>query len=110
MIKKIKFSHAYKKLLNEHNDVIDTATLINVISVELSTLPKCFVDYDTEGIFELPPKGIYLMLIFLKPQEGDFCCASNIFTTLRRLTPEKHKYYSDAIGEDFEIIIDQARS
>jgi hypothetical protein len=34
----IKFSHKYQKILNCHNDVIDTATLLQVIPVNLEEL------------------------------------------------------------------------
>ncbi|HRS98123.1 MAG TPA: hypothetical protein P5040_08040 [Smithella sp.] len=101
----IKFSHVYKKLLDEHNDVIEFATLIDVRRVEISELHQKFKEYDTDnGLYALPPKGIYLMLIFLKPPElNNGTCAANLFTTLRRSTPTKDKYYRAAIGEMFLI-------
>lgn len=103
-MKSIKFSHIYTKLLDEHNDVIEYATLIDVHHVDLVNLHQKFKDYDTDhGLFQLPPKGIYLMLTFLKPPESEGTCAANLFTTLRRSTASKDKYYYDAIGEAFMI-------
>lgn len=105
-MKTIKFSHIYTKLLDEHNDVIEYATLIDVRRVEISELHQKFKEYDTDnGLYALPPKGIYLMLIFLKPPESDGTCAANLFTTLRRSTTEKDLYYDGAIGETFLIEI-----
>ena len=39
----IKFSHAYQKLLDSHNDVVETATLLQVISVIITEwLGECW--------------------------------------------------------------------
>jgi hypothetical protein len=65
------------------------------------TVSKTFLDYDTDyGKYKLPAKGKYLILIFLKPGIN-----TNLFTTIRRFTPEKYKYYKDARGEMFEVQI-----
>jgi hypothetical protein len=105
-MKTIKFSHIYTKLLDEHNDVIEYATLIDVRHVELQSLHQKFKDYDTDnGLYQLPAKGVYLVLTFLKPPESEGTCAANLFTTLRRSTVSKDKYYYDAIGETFLIDI-----
>ena len=103
-MRSINFSHIYTKLLDEHNDVIEYATLIDVRHVELANLSQKFRDYDTDnGFYQLPPKGIYLMLTFLKPYESDGTCAANLFTTFRRSTARKDKYYYEAIGEAFLV-------
>jgi hypothetical protein len=107
-MKTIKFSHIYTKLLDEHNDVIEHATLIDVRRVDIARLHQEFLDYDTDdGLYELPPEGNFLMLIFLKPPESDGTCAANLFTTLRRSTTEKDLYYYGAIGETFFIEIEK---
>jgi hypothetical protein len=107
-MKSIKFSHIYTKLLDEHNDVIEYATLIDVRRVELSDIHQKFTDYDTDhGLYQLPPEGDYLMLTFLKPPESDGTCAANLFTTLRRSTKSKYLYYYDAIGETFLIEVEK---
>jgi hypothetical protein len=100
---KIKFSHTYQKLLDSHNDVIETATLLHVQIVNLEDLRLSFINYDTDnGKYKLPSKGKYLMLIFLKPHE-DFVTDLNLFTTLRRFTDEKYDYYCNGIGRVFNI-------
>ena len=60
--------------------------------------------YDTnDGLFKLPNKGFYLMLIFQKPKQIEGICATDIFTTLRRCAPGKESYYRKHIGEVFEV-------
>jgi len=106
-MKAIKFSHAYQKLLDSHNDVIETATLLQVISIDLADLSQCFLNYDTDnGAYQLPSKGKYLMLIFLKEHE-DYTTDLNLFTTLRRQTPAKEAFYQSQIGRVFEIIVEK---
>lgn len=103
----IKFSYLYDKLLNEHNDCIDNAILIEVLNVNLESLSASFIEYDTNcGIFKLPKKGKYLMLIFLKQKEN-YICSNDLFTTLRRWTEDKEKYYRESIGTTFDIIIEK---
>jgi len=99
----IKFSHKYQKILNSHNDVIETATLLQVSIINLEDLSKEFLNYDTDnGVYELPKRGKYLMLIFLKEHE-DYTTDLNLFTTLRRHTPEKHSFYMSQIGKVFNV-------
>ncbi|MEN6490326.1 MAG: hypothetical protein ABFD66_15845 [Smithella sp.] len=101
----IKFSHKYQKILNSHNDVIETATLLQVSIINLEDLSKEFLNYDTDnGVYELPKRGKYLMLIFLKEHE-DYTTDLNLFTTLRRHTPEKHKFYMGQIGKVFKVMV-----
>lgn len=101
----IKFSHKYQKLLDSHNDVIESATLLQVILVNLEELSSAFLIYDTDsGKYELPKKGKYLMLIFLKEHE-DYTTDLNLFTTLRRWTQDKHDYYMQRIGSMFDVIV-----
>ena len=103
---KIKFSHCYKKLLDENNDLIEYATLLEVINIKLEDMSKAFIDYDTEyGEYKLPNKGEYLMLIFLKPHE-EWIESRDLFTTLRRTTSEKEKYYRLNIGEKFDVCME----
>ena len=102
----IKFSHCYQKLLNSHNDVIETAKLIEVLLVDLEDLHPWFISYDTDnGKYKLPKKGKYLMLIFLKPHE-DYVTDLNIFTTLRRYEPGKHGFYQGKLGQDFDVLVE----
>ncbi len=102
----IKFSHIYQKLLDSHNDAVDTATLLHVNIIELSEAHQSFIAYDTDdGKYKLPDKGKYLMLLFLKPHES-YVTDKNIFTTLRRYTPEKHRYYMEQRDKVFNIVLE----
>lgn len=105
-MKTIKFNHIYAKLLDEHNDVIEYATLIDVRRIDPALLHEKFINYDTEGIYQLD-HGFYLMLIFLKPPESEGTCAANLFITLRRSNNENDKYYYSAIGETFLIDVEK---
>ena len=98
----ITFSHAYHKLKNADGDTISTAQLLSVCPVQLETLSDPFLAYDTDdGRFQLPKQGAFLMLMFLKPGDRD------LFTTLRRSTPNKEAYYRSMIGCFFEVKIEE---
>ena len=103
----IKFSHSYRKLLdNNQGKVIETALLVDVRVIQLETLHQDFIDYDTDnGMYKLPKKGDYLMLLFQKKECGE---PANLFTTLRRRTLQKELYYSAMIGQTFKVEITAA--
>lgn len=104
---KILFSHIYSKLLDSHNDVIESAKLIGVFRVNIEDLHPSFLSYDTDnGKYKLPEKGTFLMLLFLKPFET-YVTDQNLFTTLRRYTPQKDTYYWQKVGMDFNIIVEK---
>lgn len=106
----IKFSRCYSKLLDEQGEMITMAILLDVVHVDLQELPAPFLDYDTDcGRYRLPSRGDYLMLIFLKSPArllGEKT-PSNLFTTLRRRTHEKHEYYSGLVGQEFEVRLER---
>lgn len=94
----IKFSFSFPKLFGEDGYPISRARLLEVLEVELSDLSDQFINYDTaHGAHILPFKGAYLMLIFQKPG------SIHLFTTLRRSTPEKLKYYRSLRGETLTV-------
>jgi len=103
---KIKFSHAYQKLLDMHNDVIESAILLHVFKVEISDLQKPFTDYDTDdGIYTLPDRGPVLVLLFLKPSDTPGITDKNLFTTIRRWRPWKETHYRGLIDQRFEVVV-----
>lgn len=98
----IKFSRKFAKIRG-----VREAKLLAVLPVTLESLPIDFLEYDTDGgLYErLPPRGAYLMLIFSK---GD--SRENLFTTLRRETDEKRRYYKNQIGKKFEVeVVEEAQ-
>lgn len=98
----IKFSHRYPKIHDQK-----TAQLLAVKTARRVEFTKEFIDYDTlfvkddegnfGGYFPLP-EGNYIVLLFLGNEYIPF-------TTVRRFTEEKFKYYHSSIGKIFDIRI-----
>lgn len=90
----IKFSHSYPKLHDQKSALL--------VAVELrgrSDFSEKFIEYDTAfngGHYPLPPAQ-YMVLVFLGNELIPF-------TTVRRWTEEKFRYYHSAIGQTFEIV------
>jgi hypothetical protein len=99
---KIKFSHQYPKLYRQA-----TAELVKVKISPVSDLAPAMVEYDTmyfedgketPSHFPLPPSGIFLILYFI----GNLGIP---FTTIRRISSEKHRHYNANIGNIFQIVL-----
>ena len=73
---------------------------MQVFKIDGKDLSQNFIDYDTHiepsGFYELP-KGLVLVLLFAESE--------TVFTTIRRWTPQKEKYYRSMMGNEFEIEI-----
>lgn len=99
-MEKIKFSHKYRKFeIMEDKDF----ELLQILKVNYKDLTREFIDYDTfwcegteYGFYELPKTDL-LILFFKEP------LTYRLFTTIRRWTPEKEKYYKSKIGKSFKI-------
>ena len=96
MTLKIKFSHEHTKFPYTWDD--SWYILLAVFKTHYNELGKEFIVYDTEyftdnevGHYKLPKTDL-LVLLF----EGGW-------TTIRRWTQQKEKYYRSKIGELFEI-------
>jgi hypothetical protein len=64
---KIKFSHAYKKLIGFDGKLISTAQLLLVLAETADNIihNKAFIDYDTDnGLYKLSYSNTYLLLLF----------------------------------------------
>ena len=97
---KITFSHNYRKLREAGVQEGSTVCLIEVINVNLEQLSQAFLNFDTDnGTYELPTNGRAMLLIF-KAELG-------IFTTLRRWTPQKERYYRSQITHNFTLQINE---
>jgi len=102
---KIKFSHKYTKLADHFNDTIKTARLLGVFTIYLQEQHAAFLNYDTDnGTYGLPTSGEYMILLFQKPDTPGVT-GKNLFTTLRRYTPQKMNYYMGEVGEIFDIVL-----
>ena len=98
---KIKFSHLYNKMKPGY----EHSKLVEVLPVKLEDLSHDFRQYDTsyldggeEKQYALPENGDYMILLLLS---GSGC----LWTTIRRVTPEKIAYYRKHIGECVECVV-----
>ncbi|MCZ7361924.1 MAG: hypothetical protein O8C58_01060 [Candidatus Methanoperedens sp.] len=104
----IKFSHLYEKMPMGYFTMDEMhTTLIQTLVAYSGELTSEFIDYDTliaegEGDqhYELPKgKVIILFLLTTNNRNG----IPELWTTIRRYTPEKWQYYRTIVGQ--EIII-----
>ena len=107
---KIRFSHYYQKFwlkeaMIEDGDVVE---LVGVSVCDREQLPKSFLHFDSnygsEGepeYFPLPA-GRVIVLFFW---DGD-----DLFSTIRRWTPQKEEYYRNGIGKLFEVKIEEHKT
>lgn len=106
-IKSIKFSHRYvKHPYNVQNGSV--VTLIEVLNSRFEDLHKSFIEYDTTTVnnekYPLPGRGDCLVLLFLGI--GLSWDTAELFTTVRRSTPEKERYYMGLRGKKLVVKID----
>jgi hypothetical protein len=100
----IKFSHRYTKLPATIKSG-DEVTLLEVLNSRFQDLHPAFIRYDATTckgeLYPLPAKGACLVLIFQSTRYKPYNNSLNdeIFTTVRRHTPEKEKYYKGLRGE-----------
>lgn len=100
MINTIKFSHEYSKLHGQTSATLLTVKTINLVNGKDSE-DNDLIEYDTtyydgNKMYYPLEDGVYLLLVFLGNK--------NIpFTTIRRWTPEKNRYYCEQIHKDFLI-------
>lgn len=100
----IKFSHRYHKMPHDCEKQLNI--LAAVVPIEPHQMCSEFIAYDTAydgGMYPLP-KGKLLML----------CITTHMgevrgWQTLRRWTLEKEKYYLAHLGEEIEIVIEEAK-
>ena len=96
----IKFSHEYPKLHGQ-----ESALLLAVELRGRSDFTEKFIEYDTAftgGHYPLPPAQ-YMVLVFLGNELIPF-------TTVRRWTEEKSRYYHNNIGKTFGLVRAAAES
>lgn len=82
--------------------------LIEVISTRFEGLSDFFTEYDTEYYYnkrsyKLPKKGDCLVLLFLGDGANQ---EQELFTTVRRMTPEKEQYYRRLRGQRLIVKIE----
>ena len=107
-MKTIKFSEEYEKMPCYSDEPPKDALLLEVLKVNSKDLNKKFIEYDTIyfnkkennwNYYELP-KGEVLILLL---KSESISVGGDLWTTIRRFTPQKYKYYKEARGEVFSI-------
>lgn len=95
----IRFSHFYNKF--RPIDLETKTYLVQIFIVDRKELSEDFIDYDTliddTGDYYKLPAGKLMVLILLT--------SNRLWTTIRRWTPWKEKYYRSLIGKEVEIEI-----
>lgn len=99
----IKFSHHYPKM------PIDTSKtrLLQIFICDRKELGELFTSYDTAyrgGFYELPKGKIIVILL---QSLGNSMFFGDLWTTIRRWTPQKETYYRGLIGKDIKIVINE---
>jgi len=103
---KIKFSHIYDKMPQSFFDPQPPTTILAFVSkVQFKDLPQRFIDYDTmyddeNGNFQhykLPKTELIIL--------GLLTGYNELWTTIRRYTPDKMGYYASSVGKEVEIVI-----
>jgi hypothetical protein len=101
-MKQIRFSHDYCKLPPFWQGT--SAVLLEASHVPKDWLKGCpkFVEYDTEfrdeeGRYPLPDTDLIILFLFHSPSR-------RVFTTIRRCTPEKLRYYEESLLEEFALV------
>ena len=98
----IKFSHKYWKMPLHHNP----SRLLEVITTDSLQFHKGFVEYDTKivggGNYPLPKGKVLLLLLITMKGE--------LWTTIRRYTEQKEKYYRGLRGVVVEIVVGNSES
>ena len=97
----IRFSHNYTKLPPDP----DPSNLLEVLTVDRSDLHRAFIEYDTHivgGGHYNPPTGKLILLLLQS-------CGGEVFTTIRRHTSDKHKYYLRLRGKPVHIVVEERK-
>lgn len=98
---KIHFSHKYYKM----PDLATHSTrLLQVLVADSKEFSNEFISYDTTfngGAYPLPKGKVLILLLFT----GD-----RLWTTIRRWTPQKEKYYKELMRKYVEIVINSSKT
>ena len=106
-MRKIKFSHNYFKM-----PVVEgrTTFLIGITKLHYKEIPKSFIFFDTlfcDNLgklhnYLLPKTDLIILTLFTESEQSP-----KVWTTIRRYTIEKYKYYSELIGQEIKVVISE---
>ena len=95
VIKDIKFNRNYKKLHNQ-----EYATLLWLSVVKGTELNPDFIEYDTDGEYQINKEQKYIFLIFLGTKGIPF-------SSLRKFNDENIKRFVGKENQEFKIIVEE---
>lgn len=103
----IKFRHMYVKM--PHNVINNSVVkLIEVLNSRFEDLHESFIGYDARAvkgdIYPLPKSGDCLVLLFIG--DGISFDSGELFTTVRRSTPDKERYYRGLRGKELIVRVE----
>ena len=93
----IKFSKNYKKLHNQNK-----ATLLWLTVGKAIELHPDFIEYDTEGQYEIKKDQKYIMMVFLGINGIPF-------TSLRKFNDENVRRFVGKENQEFKIIVEEEK-
>ena len=99
----IKFGTKFDKLNGIiKKDTGQKAKLLQIFKVNITQLTKDFIEYDTQYGKDFYPidKKYYILLIFQEKK------TQKIFTTLRKATDGNWLFFSNHLGVDFDVVIE----
>lgn len=112
MMPKIRFSHKYYKMPTQEAIEKGKHTLIGIqIHEDIYKLPEEFLHYDAsfwngKETEEYPiPLGKGIVIFIFTCYESE----NKVWTSIRRWTPWKEKYYRDLKGKEVEIVIEKGK-
>ncbi|MHA1685184.1 MAG: hypothetical protein ACTSYD_02125 [Candidatus Heimdallarchaeaceae archaeon] len=111
-LNEIKFSHNYYKLPDSfHYGGYNEYYLLAVFRTKTFKLGKRFLDYNS--IYGITENGLLLrsevpdgdVLVLLFGSFFDECF--ELFSAIRKWTPQKEQYYRSKVGQKFKIVVEQ---
>lgn len=91
----IKFSKSYKKLHNQNK-----ATLLWLSIVQGAELHPNFIEYDTDGKYQIKQEQKYIMLVFLGINGIPF-------TSLRKFNDENVRRFVGKENQEFDVVVEE---
>ena len=105
-MEKVNFSKSVRKLWDDKGEIVTEARLLDVLVVDMKDLSKYFLAYESdEGKLRLPSYGKCMLLIFLKPTELGKAKSFDLFTKLRKYSPQCYKSCKRNIGHVMKVHI-----
>ena len=100
----IKFSHNYDKIPDSKTETY----LLEVLKSNTEELHDSFIDYDTAyGLsnYELYSGDVLILILqsIISVAAGE---VKELWTTIRRYTPDKEEYYRGIRGKEVKIVIE----